>query len=95
MGLFSKKPKKNKMYTLQEAMSFVSQNQGYSVLQEEGGGYKVIPDSVANEHIKRYKERMREKRSFQSGILAGFTPTRITRSSNYTHRYGYEDRDGR
>ena len=93
MGLFNRKPKKNKLYTLQEAMSFVSKNQGFSVIQEEGG-YKVIPDSVANEYIDRYKTQ-RQRSEFTRGLQAGFTPTyrEQTRNSNYRHRYGYYDEE--
>ncbi len=94
MGLFSRKPKKNKLYTLQEAMNFVSRNQGFSVIQEEGG-YKVIPDSVANEHIDRYKSQIRQRSEFTRGLQAGFTPTHReqTGNSNYIHRYGYHEEE--
>ena len=37
MGFFTKKPKKNKLYSLQEAMSFVKEQNGYSVIPENGG----------------------------------------------------------
>ena len=50
MGFFSKKPRKNKIYSLQEAMELISTNEGYSVA-EEGNGYKVIPDEVASSVI--------------------------------------------
>ena len=43
MVFFSKKPKKNKIYSLQDAMKLVSENEGYSVVQE-GNGYRIISD---------------------------------------------------
>lgn len=92
MGLFSKKPKKNKLYSLQDAMSFVSKHEGYSVVQEEGG-YKVIPDEVANMHIERYKTRMRDRDSFKEGIATGFTPNVTTNNQNQTYQYRAYDEE--
>ena len=92
MGLFSKKPKKNKMYTLQEAMSFVRKQEGYSVIPEEGG-YKVVPDEIANEGIKKHKLNMSARQVFKDRISTGFTPTRNLENSNYGHRYGYHDEE--
>ena len=94
MGLFSKKPKKNKLYTLQEAMSFVSENGGYSVIQEQEG-YRIIPDRVANEHIDKYKSQIRQRDVFTRGLQTGYTPTQNGNSenSNYRHRYGYYEEE--
>ena len=94
MGLFSKKPKKNKLYTLQEAMSFVSENGGYSVIQEQEG-YRLIPDRVANEHIDKYKSQIRQRDVFTRGLQIGYTPTQNgnSESSNYRHRYGYHEEE--
>lgn len=94
MGLFSKKPKKNKLYTLQEAMSFVSENGGYSVIQEQEG-YRIIPDRVANEHIDKYKSQIRQKDVFTRRLQTGYTPTQNGNSenSNYRHRYGYHEEE--
>ena len=94
MGLFSKKPKKNKLYTLQEAMSFVSENGGYSVIQEQEG-YRIIPDRVANEHIDKYKSQIRQKDVFTRRLQTGYTPTQNGKSenSNYRHRYGYHEEE--
>ena len=85
MGLFSKKPKRNKIYTLQEAMDFINKNKGFSVIQDEGG-YKVIPDEIANMHIARYKARMQEKENFRNEILTGFTPS-TTEKTSHTYEY--------
>ncbi len=94
MGLFDRKPKKNKLYSLQEAMEFVSKNGGYSVIQEQEG-YRVIPDNVANQHIDRYKSQMRQRDAFTRGLQTGYTPTQNgnSESSNYRHRYGYYDEE--
>lgn len=86
MGLFSKKPSKNKIYTLSEAMDKVKKYEGYSVVPEENG-YKLIPDKEANMHIERYKTRMRERESFKNGILTGFTPNGTTNNENKTYQY--------
>ena len=94
LGLFNKKPKKNKLYSLQEAMNFVSENQGYSVVQEDGG-YKVIPDRIANEHINRYRSQLRQRDAFTRGLQTGYAPTQNVHieSSNYRHRYGYHEEE--
>lgn len=55
MGLFSKKTNKNKIYTLKEAIDFISKNPDYSAV-ETTGGYNVISDVVAKNHINRYKQ---------------------------------------
>ena len=70
MSFFSKKPKKNKIYTLAQAMELVSKNEGYSVVQE-GVGFKIISDNEANKHIAGYKNKMRQRRDFQSEIFIG------------------------
>ena len=70
MSFLSKKPKKNKIYTLSQAMDLVSKNEGYSVVQE-GIGFKIIPDNEANKHIAGYKTKMRQRKDFQSGIFIG------------------------
>ena len=92
MGFFSKKPKKNKLYSLQEAMSFVREQEGYSVVPEEGG-YKIIPDEIANEGIGKHKLNMSARQGFNDRISVGFTPTRNVGNSNYGHRYGYRDEE--
>ena len=45
MGFFSKKPKKNKVYKLEEAVKFMHEpgNENYSVV-ETNGGYRLISD---------------------------------------------------
>ncbi len=92
MGILSKKPKKNKIYTLAEAMDKVKKYEGYSVVQEENG-FKVIPDKAAREHIDRYKERIRQRDTFTSGLKAGYTPNPIEYNENpdYKHRYSYHE----
>ena len=94
MGLFDRKPKRNKLYSLQEAMEFVSKNGGYSVIQEQEG-YRVIPDNVANQHINKYKRQMRQRDVFTRALQTGYTPTQKENieSSNYRHRYGYYDEE--
>lgn len=94
MGLFSKNPKKYKIYTLAEAMSFVKANKGYSVIQEERG-YRVIPDSVANEHIDRYRSQLSRRKEFTKELQLGYTPRQATasESSNYMYRYGYNEEE--
>ena len=94
MGLFIRKPKKNRLYTLQEAISFINKNQEYSAIQEEGG-YKVIPDSVANEHIDRYRKQIRQRSEFTYKLQAGYNPTRRKQNENlnYLHRYGYHEEE--
>lgn len=56
MGLFSKKPSKNKVYTLKEAMDFISKNPTYSAV-ETTGGYNVIADEIVKNHINKYKQQ--------------------------------------
>ena len=92
MGFFTKKPKKNKLYSLQEAMSFVKEQNGYSVIPENGG-YKVVPDEIANEGIRKHKLNMSARQGFNDRISVGFTPTRNVGNSNYGHRYGYRDEE--
>ena len=97
MGFFSKKPKKNKIYSLQDAMKLVSENEGYSVIQE-GRGYKIISDEEANSHIEIYKARNKdmERLRFQEGLRSGVSDT-ITvnpeRTSNYIYRYNYSSEE--
>ena len=64
MGLFSKKPSKNKVYTLKEAMDFINKNPNYSAI-ETAGGYNLISDEVAKDHISRYKDRYKKHNSFK------------------------------
>ena len=97
MGFFSKKPKKNKIYSLQDAMKLVSENEGYSVIQE-GRGYKIISDEEANSHIERYKARNKdmERLRFQEGLRSGVSDTIIVNpveNSNYINRYNYSSEE--
>ena len=94
MGILSKKPRKNKLYSLQKAMEYVNNNEGYSVVAENGG-YRIIPDSQAREHIERYKEQIRQRQGFVDRIQTGFTPTmrKERENSNYWHRYGYYEEE--
>lgn len=97
MGFFSKKPKKNKIYSLQDAMKLVSENEGYSVIQE-GKGYKIISDEEANSHIERYKARNKdmERLRFQEGLRSGVSDTIIVNpveNSNYINRYNYSSEE--
>ncbi len=94
MGLFSKKPNRRKLYTLQEAMSFISGNEGYSVVQE-GNGYRIIPDSEANKHIDIYKSQSRQREEFSQRLQTGYTSAQIKqgKNSSYTHKYGYYEEE--
>jgi len=56
MGLFNKRPNKNKVYTLKEAMDFIRKNPNYTAV-ETTGGYNVISDTIAKNHINRYKQQ--------------------------------------
>ncbi len=99
MGFFSKKPRKNKIYSLQEAMELISTNEGYSVA-EEGNGYKVIPDEVASSVIERYKARNRDRDRlmFQENLRSGVSdtidinPIKNSNYSNNIYNYGNEER---
>ena len=94
MGFFSKKPKKNRIYSLQDAMRLVSENEGYSAI-EEGNGYKVIPDVEANSYISRYKDRnnIRKRLRFQPEVQSEITSSSAnidSRDNLATYiRYGY------
>ncbi len=92
MGFFTKKPKKNKLYSLQEAMSFVKEQNGYSVIPENGG-YKVVPDEIANEGIKKYKLNMNARQSFSDRISVGNAPKINVANSNYGYKYKYHDEE--
>ena len=59
MGFFSKKPRKNKVYSLEQAMKFVRNNYKYSAV-ETSGGYKVITDDKAKESIDEFQQRRNE-----------------------------------
>ena len=54
MGFFSKKPRKNKVYSLEQAMKFVRNDYKYSAV-ETSGGYKVITDDKAKEARHEFK----------------------------------------
>lgn len=56
MGFFSKKPRENKVYNLEQAMKFVRDNDKYSVV-ETSGGYKVITDDKAKQVIDEFQQR--------------------------------------
>lgn len=98
MGFFTKKPKKNKIYSLQEAMRLVNENEGYSVV-EEGSGYKIIPDAVASSYIERYKDRNREKERlmFQESLHSGVSNIQINVNQegnpSYLHGYSYSSEE--
>ena len=59
MGFFSKKPRKNKVYSLEQAMKFVRNDYKYSAV-ETSGGYKVITDDKAKEAIDEFQQRRNE-----------------------------------
>ena len=82
MGFYNKKPKKYQVYSLQEAMKFIKENKGYSVVQEEGG-YKIIPDSIANEHIGIYRSQIRQKEEFSKRMQEGYTLNQIGKNTQY------------
>ncbi len=94
MGLFNKRPSGRKIYTLQEAMSFVSKNEGYSVI-EENGGYRVISDKTARVEIERHKSQLSRRDDFKRDMQVGYTPSAVgpRENSNYGHRYGYYEEE--
>ena len=94
MGLFNKRPTGRKIYTLQQAMSFVSKNEGYSVI-EENGGYRVISDKTARVEIERHKSQLSRRDEFRKDMQIGYTPSTIgpRENSNYGHRYGYYEEE--
>ena len=94
MGLFNKRPSGRKIYTLQEAMSFVSKNEGYSVI-EENGGYRVISDKTARVEIERHKSQLSRRDDFKRNMQVGYTPSAVgpRENSNYGHRYGYYEEE--
>lgn len=57
MGFFQKKPKRNKIYSLTEAMNFVKQDPNYTVIQTTNG-YRVIHDQIARAEIEQYKTKI-------------------------------------
>ena len=89
MGFLSKKPKKNKIYPLKKAMEFVSENEGYSVVPENGG-YRIITDKVAREHIDRYKSQIRQKTDFIKSIQTGYISNPIEYNENLSHDNRYK-----
>lgn len=56
MGLFNKKPNKNKVYSCKEAMDFISKNPNYDVI-ETTGGFHIICEEEARKQINRHKQR--------------------------------------
>ena len=94
MGLFNKRPSGRKIYTLQQAMSFVSKNEGYSVI-EENGGYRVISDKTARVEIERHKSQLSRRDDFKRDMQVGYTPSAVgpRENSNYGHRYGYYEEE--
>ena len=56
MGFFNKKPNKNKVYSLKEAMDFISKNPNYTTI-ETTGGFKIVNESEERKHIDIFKER--------------------------------------
>lgn len=94
MGLFNKRPSGRKIYTLQQAMSFVSKNEGYSVI-EENGGYRVISDKTARVEIERHKSQLSRRDDFKRNMQVGYTPSAVgpRENSNYGHRYGYYEEE--
>lgn len=94
MGLFNKRPSGRKIYTLQQAMSFVSKNEGYSVI-EENGGYRVISDKTARVEIERHKSQLSRRGELRKSMRVGSTPSAVgpRENSNYGHRYGYYEEE--
>ena len=94
MGLFNKRPSGRKIYTLQQAMSFVSKNEGYSVI-EENGGYRVISYKTARVEIERHKSQLSRRDDFKRNMQVGYTPSAVgpRENSNYGHRYGYYEEE--
>ena len=56
MGFFNKKPNKNKVYSLKEAMDFVSKNPNYTTI-DTTGGFKIVDEMEERKHIDIFKER--------------------------------------
>ena len=54
MGFFNKKPNKNKVYSLKEAMDFVSKNPNYTTI-ETTGGFKIVDEM---EERKRFMKEI-------------------------------------
>ena len=91
MVFFSKKPKKNKIYSLQDAMKLVSENEGYSVV-EENGGYRVISDRIEREGIERYKSQISRRDEFKKDMQIGYMPNAVGTkedSATYGSRCSY------
>jgi len=69
VGFFSKKPKKNKVYKLEEAVKFMHEpgNENYSVV-ETNGGYRLISDMEAKSEINKIISFKDRKEEFASRI---------------------------
>ena len=69
MGFFSKKPKKNKIYRLEEAVELMHRpgNENYSVV-EANGGYRLISDIEAKNEINKIISFKDRKEEFASRI---------------------------
>ena len=95
MGLLNKRPNGRKIYTLQQAMELVSKNEGYSVI-EENGGYRVIPDRTARIEIERHKSQLSRREEFRKNMQIGFTPNAVETKQDlatYGSRYGYYEEE--
>ena len=94
MGFLNKKPRKNKIYSLKEAMDLVSKYPNYTTV-EIPGGFRVVEENAVREHINGYKERRNMFLQEMSGngkyknIGNNLNGNNLNENNKETNYYGY------
>ena len=94
MGFLNKKPRKNKVYSLKEAMDLVSKYPNYTAV-ETTGGFNVVEENMVRNHIDGYKERRNMFLQEMSGngkyknIGNNLNGNDLNENNKETNYYGY------
>lgn len=94
MGFFSKKPKKNGVYSLQNAMELIEKYPEYSAVEVKGG-FKLMHSEETKQEINRLKERRKEFINMinGNGTYNNDEKINVRRYEPYNYQNNYQNYD--
>lgn len=95
MGFFSKKPKKNGVYSLQNAMELIEKYPEYSAVEVKGG-FKLMHIEETKQEINRLKEKRRKEfinKINGNGTYNNDEKINVRRYEPYNYQNNYQNYD--
>ncbi len=94
MGFFSKKPKKNGVYSLQNAMELIEKYPEYSAVEVKDG-FKLMHSEETKQEINRLKARRKEfiNKINGNGTYNNEEKINVRRYEPYNYQNNYQNYD--